>query len=234
MCSRFTITHIRAEVAEFFGLINASFDFEPRYNVAPGQRIPVVRYVAPEGDQPAYRELVFLKWGLVPMWAKPFTPPATTPLLNARSETVTEKPAFREAIRYRRCLVPADGFIEWETVGGKKQPHWFHLENGHQFAFAAIWEPPARGAREEIPTVAILTVAANDDVAEYHDRMPAILLPGQFAAWLDPEAEFGVALDLLQPMPRGTIASHPVCTAINHPQNEGPELLRPIVTGLFG
>ena len=217
MCGRFTITSSREVLASQLGLDAAEFaELVPRYNAAPSQRIPAVRARA-DGKL----EVVGMKWGLVPAWS-----PSASGLVNARAETAAEKPSFREAVRLRRCLVPADGFIEWETAAGKKQPHWFRLAGGEPFAFAAIWEP---GVGPEPETVAILTVEAGDDIRDFHDRMPAILHADQFSAWLDGSR---YARDL-KPLGAGEIVHHPVSTKLNSPASESPDLLRPVLISLF-
>ena len=229
MCARFTYQHNKREVAEFFGLMNVP-DAPARYNIAPSQDVAVVRPTVGGGE----REWVMLRWGLVPAWAKPDTPQAAAGLVNAKAETAADKPAFREAFRRRRCLVPADGFYEWETVAGKRQPNWYHPADGAAFAFAGLWEPPAPGSKSPAETVAILTTTANADVRPVHDRMPVILFPDQFARWLDPDTPDHALGELLRPLPDGRLASYPVSTAVNKPSADGPELLRPVRAGLFG
>lgn len=223
MCGRFTITSRREALAELLGVDAVDFaELVPRFNAAPSQRIPVVR-TRTDG----VREVAGLAWGLIPAWVKAGSTQASVGLVNARAETAAEKPAFRDAVRLRRCLIPADGFIEWDTAAGKKQPHWFRLAGEEPFAFAGIWEPPAEGKVAD--TVAILTVAAGADVREFHDRMPAILNPGQFAAWLDGS----LTPAGLKPLSAGEIAHHPVSPKLNSPKSESPELLRPVLASLF-
>jgi putative SOS response-associated peptidase YedK len=217
MCGRFTITSGREVIASQLGLDAEEFaELVPRYTAAPSQRIPAVRLRA-DGK----REVIGMKWGLVPAWA-----PTAVGLANARAETAAEKPSFRDAVRLRRCLVPADGFIEWETAVGKKRPHWFRLAGGEPFCFAAIWEP---GIGSHPETVAILTVEASDDLRPFHDRMPAILHPGQFSAWLDGTLGAGE----LKPLAAGEIAHYPVSPKLNSPKLESPDLLRPVLSSLF-
>ncbi len=217
MCGRFTITARSEALAALLGVDTEDFAaLVPRYNAAPSQRIPAVRTRA-DGR----REVVGLKWGLV---SSRF--PSAVGLVNARAETAAEKPAFRDAIRLRRCLIPADGFLEWETAVGKKQPHWFRLAGGEPFAFAGIWEGGIDGGAE---TAAILTVEAGEDLSPFHDRMPAILHSGQFAAWLDGTLE----PEELKPLGAGEIAHHPVSPKLNSPRFESADLLRPVSTSLF-
>ena len=229
MCARFTFKHSKREVEEFFGLINVP-DAPARYNIAPSQDVSVVRPTVGGGD----REWVSLRWGLVPSWAKPGTPQAAAGLVNAKAETAADKPAFREAFRSRRCLVPADGFYEWETVAGKRQPNWFHLADEGMFAFAGIWEPPAAGSKSPAETVAIITTTANADIRPVHDRMPVILFPEQFAQWLDPATSDNELSVVLRPLPDGLLVSHPVSMAVNKSTADGAGLLSPVRAGLFG
>ena len=224
MCARFTSTRQKEDFVHYFGLLNAP-DFSPRFNVAPNQTVPVVRTTA------GGRECVPMTWGLVPAWAKPDTPQAAAGLVNAKAETVLEKPAFRDAAKFRRCLVPADGFIEWESAAGKKHPHWFRLADGGTFAFAGLWEPASPGAKKAGETFAILTVPASPDVSHLHDRMPVILLPDQFEPWLATDSR--TWMELLKPLPAGSLLSHPVNPALNSPRFDHAGLLTPSRVGLF-
>lgn len=229
MCARFTAGQTQEDIGALFGILNLP-EYKPRFNVAPSEMVPVLRMNFVKQPQ-----LDALRWGLVPKWAKGETPQAQAGLVNAKAETVFEKPAFREAIAQRRCLIAADGFIEWETLGGEKQPHWFRLANLKPFAFAGIWEPPCPASRFPTEsTFAILTVAANADVSPFHDRMPAILLPDQFATWLNPESPLAEIEKLLQPLPPCSIISHAINRQINRPGQERREWLEPVVLGLFG
>jgi putative SOS response-associated peptidase YedK len=229
MCARFTNGHTPAEIEELFG-ITALPEYRPRFNVAPSQEVPVLRLNAEQS-----REFVRQRWGLIPKWAKADNMMSMAGLVNAKSETVFEKPSFREAISKRRCLIAADGFIEWETLGGQKQPHWFRLAGQKRFAFAGVWEPPCpAGKYPTEETFAILTVAANPDVSPFHDRMPAMLLPEQFASWLEPKTSLDDIEAMLKPLAEGSIVSHPISRQINKPALDRRELLEPVVVGLFG
>lgn len=209
MCARFTMATTQQELAELFGIANILNPLAPRYNIAPTQEVPIVRNNADE------RELVSMKWGLLPKWATDHTP-----AINAKAETVMEKPFFREAIHQRRCLIPADGFIEWETIAGKKQPNLFRWPKHPLFAFAGIWENDG---------FAILTVAANADLQAIHNRMPLMLAPEQFNDWFrGPNWE-----TLMRPLPDGSLQSHQVSASINSPKLDTPELLKPIKATLF-
>ena len=228
MCGRLTIMLPPEELALQLGLDpEALRGLAPRANAAPSQLLPVLR-LNTDTRQP---EVVPLRWGLVPTWAKSGSGVAVG-VVNARAETVAQKPSFREAGDRRRCLVPADGFLEWEQIAGKKQPHWFRLNGGVPFGFAALWEPPAPAAKHPGGTVAILTVEATADVSDYHDRMPAMLRPERFADWLT-ALDWPSALAVLTPWPEGSVTHHPVSTELNSPSADRPEMLRPVVASLF-
>ncbi len=216
MCGRFTLIKTGKEVAAFFGLGDAP-EWTPRYNVAPTQAVLAVRLSA------GVRSAVPMRWGLATPWGPP-----GKPLINARAETVTQKPTFRQAFESRRCLVAADGFYEWLTEGREKRPHHFTLRGGGPFAIAALWEawPGAAGA------TALLTCAANDLVRPCHDRMPAILPPEAWGDWLDPHSTQAGLLSLLRPYPAEAMAALAVGKAVGSPRNDGPACIEP--AGLAG
>jgi putative SOS response-associated peptidase YedK len=218
MCGRYTLATPGAEVAGAFGL-DAVPDLPPRYNIAPTQPVAAVRAGA------GGRELVLLRWGLVPSWAGDLS--IGQRLLNARAETLTEKPAFRSAFARRRCLVPADGFYEWAAAAGKKQPIHFRLRSGGVFALAGLWErwQPPGGAVVE--SCSIVTTEANELVRPVHERMPAILDPALFEAWLDPGRDGKGLLDWLRPLPAEKMAAVPVSRYVSNARNEGPACLAP-------
>jgi putative SOS response-associated peptidase YedK len=220
MCGRFTLTASAQSVKSLFPLLDLAEELEPRYNVAPTQTVLAVRAGAsgkPEG--------VPLRWGLVPAWAE--DPGIGNRLINARSETAAEKPAFRSAFRQRRCLILADGFYEWQKLPGGKQPFYFRLREGGPFAFAGLWEHWARGGRP-IESCTLLTTDANDLVRPLHDRMPVILPRERFARWLDPEFKAVPELEaLLRPYPAAAMTGYPVATRVNNPRNEGPLCIEP-------
>jgi putative SOS response-associated peptidase YedK len=198
---------------------------EPRYNIAPTQPIAVVRQQA-EGDS---RELLFCRWGLVPSWARDPKEYAAK-CINARAETVADKPAFRAAFRQRRCLIPADGFYEWKALGAgkKKQPFYFTLKDSQPFAFAGLWELWHRpGGDEPLQTCTILTTDANATVRPVHERMPVFLDPKDYGRWLDPSRrDPGEMLELLQSY-GGELVSYPVSTRVNAAQHDDPECIEP-------
>lgn len=219
MCGRFTIRAPASVLARQFGLVQLDA-FEPRYNVAPSQLVPVVRAGAAGG-----RELVWLKWGLVPEWA--LDPAIGNRMINARAETAATKPAFRDAIEKRRCLVVADGFYEWEGGGRAKQPFFIHLKDNAPFAFAGLWDRWTKKG-DPLESCTIVTTDANDVLRPLHDRMPVILPPDHYAQWLDAGPQDPKALEgLLKPFPSETLAIEPVSRYVNNATHEGAECIAP-------
>lgn len=218
MCGRFNLTASGEEIAEAFDLDQAP-QLSPRYNIAPTQPVVVVRLEAGTNA----RGLSTLRWGLVPVGA----PETDRGHINARAETVGQKPSFREAFARRRCLIPATGFYEWQrTRVMKRRPWLFALASGRPFAFAGLWEPPARDGAS--PTCTILTTEPNDVTRPVHDRMPVILSPDGYAPWLDPKPGDAVALRrLLVPFPAGTMTARPVSRAVNDARFDDPACLGP-------
>ena len=214
MCGRFTLrTPLTVLIDQFQVDFGADRQLPLRFNVAPTQDIPVVR------QTDAGRELAIMRWGFIPSWSKEAN---SGPLLiNARSETVAEKPTFRSAFKSRRCLIPADGFFEWKNVGGKKQPYYFQVANGKPFAFAGLWEK-----WQAIKSCAIITTGANELSAQLHDRMPVLLSPIDYAEWLDPEQPGPTKL--LAPFPSSEMTATPVNPIVNNARNEGPECIEPV------
>jgi len=218
MCGRFNLTASGEEIAEAFDLGEAP-ELAPRYNIAPTQPVAVVRLEAGTGR----RRLGALRWGLVPEGA----PETDRGHINARAETAWQKPSFREAFARRRCLIPATGFYEWQrTTASKRRPWLFALGSGRPFAFAGLWELPARDGAS--PTCTILTTEPNDVTRPVHDRMPVILSPDGYARWLDPKPGDAVALrPLLVPFPAGAMTARPVSTAVNNARFDDPACLDP-------
>lgn len=221
MCGRYTLRISSQELAEFFDLFREPA-WSPRYNIAPTQSVLVIRQATGHSQ----REAVPMRWGLIPSWSKSLTGP---PLFNARSETVAEKPSFRTAFRRRRCLIPADGFYEWQAITPKqKQPHYITLRSGQPFAFAGIWESwqPPDGSR--IDSCSILTTAANLFMQPLHDRMPVILSPDEYAPWLDPELTEPEALwPMLDQYPDQEMHECPVSALVGSVRNDSPQLIQP-------
>jgi putative SOS response-associated peptidase YedK len=220
MCGRFVITSPPAAVRLVFGYAEQP-NFPPRHNVAPTQPVPVVML------QNGNRHFRLMRWGLLPSWVK--DPRQISLLINARSEQITEKPAFKNAVRRRRCLIPADGYYEWQVSGGRKRPFFIHRRDGALFGFAAVAENWIGPNGEEVDTVAIVTAAASEDLAVLHHRVPVTLTPDDFERWLDcssDSAEPVMAL-LKGPLP-GEFAWHEVSTRVNHADNDDAQLLLPI------
>ena len=208
-------------VAETFGLPDVP-ELPPRFNIAPTQAVAVVRPSA-EG-----RRLDMLRWGLIPAWVKDFKQAPT--LVNARVDTLLEKPSFRAAFRSRRCLIPADGFYEWKTIGAKKQPMYFSLNDGAPFALAGLWERWEGPDGTVIESCTTLTTEPNAVVAEIHDRMPVILPPEAYALWLDPKiTEPQRLMPLLGSYPSEVMRVHPVSPRVNAATAEGPECIVPTI-----
>ena len=225
MCGRYVIEDFQ-ELSETLRQLpfQSTFDIQPSWNAAPGQNLPVII------DEDGTLELRPMYWGLIPRWVKPGDKPKVTPI-NARSETIAEKPMFRNLVKNHRCLIPANGFYEWRRTGGPKQPYFIHLHDQPIMLFAGLFDYRRDEAGERQGSYTILTGAANDTVAEIHDRMPIILHPDDVATWLDPDiSEIGPLEPLLQPIADGEIEMYPIGTAVNNVRNNGPELIEPIVT----
>ncbi len=219
MCSRYSLTSPPEAVRSYFGAFVRE-EFPPRYNIAPTQPVHVVR-----NDARGKRVLELVRWGLVPSWVK--DPREFSTLINARSETAADKPSFRASMRHRRCLVPTDGFYEWTGEKGHKQPHLIRPRGGGLMAMAGIWDHWIGADGSEIETMAILTVAANRTMTAIHDRMPAIIAPGQFDLWLDVSSGTStIAMAMLAPAPDELLEVVTVSPRLNNPRNEGPELWR--------
>ena len=227
MCGRYSVGVTPEELEEIFEAPVSPGITLPRWNVAPTQQAPVV---AVSSARPGERRIVPLRWGLVPHWAT--DPSAGARHINARAETVETSPAFRDAFARRRVLVPADGFYEWSRSGGRKQPWWIHHARGGLLAFAGVretWRPKAPAgdaaegaAPEPLRTFAILTTAPNATVAPLHDRMPVVLEPRDWAAWLDPATPLERVRALLRPAPEGLLEARAVSPLVNRVENDDP------------
>lgn len=224
MCGRFTLTSPDSGIAAQFHLLDLP-SLEPRYNIAPTQPVAAVRMVA-EG---AARELVLLHWGLIPFWAKDRQVGAR--LINARSETVADKPSFRDALRRRRCLVLSDGFYEWQKQEGGKQPFYFRLRGGGPFGIAGLWER-WEGPDEVIESCTLITTEANDLLRSIHDRMPVIVHPKDYDLWLDRGVrQSELLLPMLRPYPSEEMLAYPVSRRVNDPDNDDPQCIQPLAHG---
>ncbi len=231
MCGRFTLTADPDTLRQVFALGTASAgalaELSPRYNVAPSQ--PVAVAVA---DSEGGRKLAFLKWGLIPSWAK--DPKIGSRMINARAETLAEKPSFRTALKKRRCLILADGFYEWKREGKTKTPMYIQLKSGEPFAFAGLWEfwrplDSDADAGAAIKSCAIITTTPNALMEKIHDRMPVILRPQAYDLWLTPgELPAEKTLPLLKPFAASQMKAITVSTLVNNTANDSPECVRPV------
>ncbi|MDX1425850.1 MAG: SOS response-associated peptidase [Kiloniellales bacterium] len=223
MCGRYVLKANLPEIARMLGIEpGGGAALAPRYNIAPTQAVPACR-----ADAGGERRLVDLRWGLVPRWAKDAK--VAYRMINARAETVAEKPAFRDAFRRRRCLLPADGYYEWKRAGTRKQPYYLSRRDGSPFCFAGLWERWQRGDAEPIESCAIITTAADGLAADIHDRMPVILDEGDFARWLDPALDDTAALaPLLAPRAPDGMTYVPVSTLVNNPRVDEPRCITPL------
>lgn len=221
MCGRFTLTQ-PARIAAQFGLDNFAPTepefYTPRFNVSPTERIVVI----PTSDM--QREARRMRWGLIPRWAKDASIGAR--LINARSESVDTKPAFREAFRRRRCLIPADGFYEWLQTPRGKQPYRIMLSGGELFAFAGLWEGWRDAQGETVDSCCIITCEPNELAAKFHNRMPVIIAAQDYETWLTGTSE--QALPLLRAYPAEAMRAYPVSAKVNRPGNDTPELIEPL------
>ena len=207
MCGRYSLHSNPDVIALLFGLSEVPA-YQPRYNIAPTAQVLIIRR----------NEAAMVRWGLVPRWAK--DPSVGAKMNNARAETVAEKPSFREAYRQRRCLIPANGFYEWKLENGLKQPYYIYPSSGDLFAFAGLWESWS-SPQQTIETCAIITTDANEKMAEVHERMPVIVSPAEYSAWLAGED------GLLRPAPDASIQIRRVSRAVNNARNEEPGLIKP-------
>ncbi len=223
MCGRFAINTSKSALLELYRLMGMDRfeDFAPRFNIAPTQELFAVRQGA------AGRELVKLRWGLIPAWAKDASMAAK--LINARSETVAVKPTFRDAFKKRRCLVPATGFYEWERSGRKKIPYLFGMRDGRLLSFAGLWERWQSPEGKDVETCSLLTTGTNELMAPIHDRTPVIIPPEHFDRWLDVDANAPETLAaLLHPFPADAMVCCRVSERVNNARNEGPDLIRSV------
>ena len=219
MCGRFSLFASGNELAERFQLAESPL-FEPRYNIAPTQSAAAVRATD------AGRVLARLRWGLIPSWAS--DPAIGNKLLNARSETVAEKPSFRSAFKQRRCLIPASGFYEWQKQGaGRKQPYFIRPRDGGLFAFAGLWERWHDPQGQLIETCTILTTTANEVMRPLHERMPVIIGAEADALWLDASASADALRALFVPFASEGMEAVPVGPWVSNARNEGPKCLEP-------
>ena len=237
VCGRYTSTSTVTELAEVFEVEEVRAEEMPaRYNVAPTLPVYAVALskAGSDPDKGPRRILGTFRWGLVPSWAK--DPAAGNRMINARAEGIAAKPAYRSAVARRRCIIPADAFYEWQrrTRDGRpagKLPYAVRRRDGRPMALAGVWEvwrPRDEPDAEPLRTCAIITTAANELMAPIHDRMPVVLEPGDWAAWLDPGTDMGAVEGLMAPAAEGVLEAFPVSTLVNRVTNDGPELLEPL------
>jgi len=215
MCGRYRLSRRKQLVEEYFDCPSDEQEWAPRYNIAPTQPVPVIR----QHPKEPIRRLSLMKWGLIPSWAKDSSGSAS--MINARSETASTKPAFRDALKSRRCLIPADGFYEWVRTAKPKQTYCFEVNDGELFAFAGLWDRWKDPSGNWIRTCAILTTTPNAVTSAVHDRMPVILDPNNYELWLDPGMkDVGAVSDLLKPCNTRLMRCYPVSTRINRVVND--------------
>ena len=220
MCGRYTVITNPEALRALFGYEEQP-NFPPRYNIAPTQPIAIVRLV--DGK----RRFSLVRWGLLPSWVK--DPKTFTLLINARGETVCDKPAYRAAMKRRRCLIPADGFYEWQKAGDRKRPFYVRAKSGAPLAFAGLWETWQGPNGEELETGAIVTTAANGTLKPIHERMPVIVPREAFDLWLNcTDVDAKTAEALVAPAPEGLLEAYEISTAVNRTANDNPKLLEPV------
>ncbi len=222
MCGRFTLTADPAALQSAFPWITIPPEISPRYNIAPTQPVAVI----PNDGQ---NRMDYFVWGLIPFWAK--DPKIGNRMINARSETLAEKPSFKNAYKRRRCLILADGFYEWQRRPGSKTkvPYYIRLESGEPFAFAGLWEEWHSPDGSEIKSCTIITTEPNSLVARVHNRMPVIMAPAGYEDWLDPGERSPESLnELLGPFPALEMMAYPISRKVNSPANDSPDVIEPV------
>jgi putative SOS response-associated peptidase YedK len=223
MCGRYRLSRRKQIVEDYFDSVPGEQEWSPRYNIAPTQSIPVIR----QSPREPVRELSLMRWGLIPSWAKDGSVAAS--MINARSETAGTKPAFRDALKSRRCLIPADGFYEWKRDGKTKQPYCFEVNDGELFALAGLWDRWKDANGNWIRTCSILTTTPNSVTSVVHDRMPVILDPANYDLWLDPGMrDVSAASELLKPFDARLMRCYPISTRINHVANDEEACSAPV------
>lgn len=223
MCGRYRLSPRKQVVEEYFDVASELEDWNPRYNIAPTQSVPVIR----QHPKEPRRDLSLLRWGLIPSWAKDSSGTAST--INARSETAATLPAFREALKFRRCLIPANGFYEWKRGAAGKQPFCFEVNEGELFAFAGLWDRWQGPDNQWIRSFSILTTTPNAVTSPVHDRMPVILGKEDYDPWLDPGVnDVQVISTLLKPYDASRMRCYPVSSRVNQVQNDDAECAAPI------
>ncbi len=223
MCGRFAYYSAHEAMVQLFGLGADTPEIEPRWNIAPTQFVPVVR-----ADSAGLRRLTMLYWGLIPHWAKEKSIGAR--MINARAETLSEKPSFRTAYRQRRCLVLASGYYEWQALADAKQPWFIHPPDDMPLAMAGLWETWIESPDQPpLESCAIITTEAQGAIAKLHHRVPVIIPRAHYARWIDPSLRDTAAVqDLLRAPADAELTAHPVSKRVNNARNDGAELTAPI------
>jgi putative SOS response-associated peptidase YedK len=223
MCGRFRLSRRKQLVEEYFETTPWDDDWNPRYNIAPTQPVPVIR----QHPKEPIRQISTMRWGLIPNWAK--DPSIAAGTINAKSETAATKAAFRDPLKLRGCLIPADAFYEWKRRGTSKQPFCFEVNEGELFAFAGLWDGWKNESGDWIRTCTILTTIPNVLTSAIHDRMPVILDPSDYDLWFDPGMQnVGEIFQLLKPYDSKSMRCYPVSTRINHVANDDEKCSRPV------
>ena len=223
MCGRYRLSRRKQILEEHFDSVSGEEDWTPRFNIAPTQPVPIIR----QHPKEPLREMSLVRWGLIPSWSKDSSSAAR--MINARSEIAATLPAFRDAMKSRRCLIPADGFYEWQKKGKIKQPYCFEVNDGKLFAFAGIWDRWKNPTGDIVETCSILTTTPNAVTAPVHDRMPVILDPDVYDLWLDPGMQnMAAANELLNPYDARLMRCYPVSARINHVANDDEECSAPV------
>jgi putative SOS response-associated peptidase YedK len=223
MCGRYRLSRRKQIIEEHFDTATGEEDWTPRYNIAPTQPVPIIR----QHPKEPRRELSLVRWGLIPAWSKDASGAAR--MINARSETTATLPAFRDAMKSRRCIVPADAFYEWQRSGKTKQPYCFEVGDGELFAFAGLWERWKDPAGTWVKSCAILTTTPNAVTEVIHDRMPVILDPDAYDVWLDPGfRDVAAASEMLKPYDARLMRCFPVSARINRVANDDAECATPV------
>jgi len=228
MCGRYRLSRRKQIIEEQFGCDPWDEDWSPRFNIAPTQSVPVVR----QRPREPVRQISTMRWGLIPHWAKHVSGPANT--INARSETAATKPAFRDPMRFRRCLIPADAFYEWAKTANGKQPYCFEVNDGELFAFAGLWDGWKEPSGTWVKTCSILTTIPNAVTSAVHDRMPVIIDPDAYDLWLDPGMQNLAAIsELLRPYDARLMRCYPISSHVNHVANDDEECSRAVESAVM-
>ena len=220
MCGRFSLHTPESRIRKVFDLGQSEpLGLKPRYNIAPSQQVPIIR------DTETRREMAMARWGLVPHWSK--EPKTKYSTINARIESVAEKPAYRAPFKHRRCLIPADGFYEWKVVNGHKIPHHIRMRDGDVFALAGLWDRWG-GEGECLDSCSIIVMPANDVMKSLHERMPVIIAPAHYDLWLDPRVtEKAEIMSYLNSAPSGRLVTYPISPWVNSPKHDDERCIEP-------